>query len=180
MVTASRDQTARIWNAATGQPIATLTGHTATVFAASFSPDGIQVVTASFDQTARIWNAATGQPIATLTGHTDAVFAASFSPDGTRVVTASFDQTARIWNAAAEYLQEYRQALIRSRTTLCLSVPFRETTLGESPREAEGHEKACQVCVPKFFARLKGVPRGDAQAYITAWRAYWGCLDDAG
>ncbi|HEX3525702.1 MAG TPA: hypothetical protein VH988_01425 [Thermoanaerobaculia bacterium] len=31
--------------------------------------------------------------------------------------------------------------------------------------------------VPKFFARLKGVARGDAQTYITAWRAYRGCLD---
>lgn len=48
---------------------------------------------------------------------------------------------------------------------------------GESPREAEDHEKACRACVPKFFARVEGAPRGDAQAYIAAWRAYRGCLD---
>jgi hypothetical protein len=175
VVTASWDQTARIWNTATGQRIATLTGHTAEIETASFSPDGTRVVTASRDQTARIWNATTGQPIATLTGHTDWVSAASFSSDGTRVVTASADHTVRIWNAAAEYLQ----GSIRSRTTFCLSVPFRRNTLGEDQREAERHEKACQACVPKFFARMKGVPVGDAQTHIAAWRAYRGCLDGA-
>ncbi|PYQ64185.1 MAG: hypothetical protein DMF53_08055, partial [Acidobacteria bacterium] len=175
VVTTSRDKTARIWNAATGQPIATLIGHTDGVEAASFSPDGTRVVTASEDRTSRIWNAATGQTIAILTGHTAEVSAASFSPDGTRVVTASLDNTARIWSAAPEYVQ----GLIRARTALCLPVPFRRNTLGEDQREAERHEKACQACMPKFFALLKGVPRGDAQAYITAWRAYRGCFDDA-
>ena len=155
--------------------IATLAGHTDRVIAASFSPDGTRVVTASEDKTARIWNAATGQPIATLAGHTVGVYAASFSPDGTRVVTASDDQTARIWPVASEYMQ----GLIRARTPLCLSVPFRRDILGEDQRDAERHEKACQVCVPKFFARVKGVPVGDAQAYIAAWRVYRGCLDRA-
>ncbi|HZF10095.1 MAG TPA: CHAT domain-containing protein [Thermoanaerobaculia bacterium] len=175
VVTASLDKTARIWNAATGQPIATLTGHTNAVGAASFSPDGTRVVTASLDKTARIWNAATSQPITTLTGHTAWVFAASFSPDGTRVVTASADKTARIWPVATEYVQ----GLIRARTLLCLPAPFRQQTLGETPQEAENQEKACQACVPKFFTRLKGVPVGDAQARIAAWRAYRGCLDRA-
>jgi len=167
VVSASDDKTARIWNAATGQPTATLTGHAAAVLAASFSPDGTRVVTASNDKTARIWNAATGQPIATLTGHTASVLAASFSPDGTRVVTASNDKTARIWPGATEYVQ----GLIRARTPLCLPGPFRQQTLGEAPQEAESHEKACQACVPKFFARLKGVSAGDAEAHIAAWRA---------
>ncbi len=173
VVTASRDKTARIWNAATGQPIAILTGHASGVLAASFSQDGNRVVTASTDNTARIWNAATGQPIATL-GPAGTVLAASFSPDGTRVVTAA-SKTARIWSAAAEY----SQALIRSRTRLCLPVTFRLKTLGEILREAEDHEEACQTCVPKFFARVKGVPAGDAPTYVAAWRAYRGCLDDA-
>ncbi|HEX4962185.1 MAG TPA: CHAT domain-containing protein [Thermoanaerobaculia bacterium] len=175
VVTASKDNTARIWKAATGQLIASLTGHSLWVQTASFSPDSTRVVTASLDRTARIWDAVTGQPIAALTGHTDAVLAASFSPDGTRVVTASADKTARIWPVAAEYVQ----SLIRARTLLCLSVPFRQQTLAETPQEAESHEKACQVCVPKFFARLKGVPISDAQTHIAVWRAYRGCLDRA-
>ena len=42
VVTASDDQTARIWNAITGQPVATLPGHTGGVTAVSFSSDGSQ------------------------------------------------------------------------------------------------------------------------------------------
>ena len=64
IVTASADQTARIWDAATGQEIRTLTGHTAPVYSVAYSPDGTQIVTASADQTARIWDAATGQEAA--------------------------------------------------------------------------------------------------------------------
>ena len=100
VVTGSGDKTARIWDAATGLPIAQLTGHTNQVNSAVFSPDGLRVVTASHDQTARIWDAATGRQILALAGHADRVWSAAFSPDGTRIVTASKDGTARIWDAA--------------------------------------------------------------------------------
>ena len=96
LVTASDDQTARLWNADTGEEIATL-NHEGAVSAASFSPDGNTLVTASDDQTARLWNADTGEEIVTL-NHEGAVSAASFSPDGNTLVTASNDQTARLWN----------------------------------------------------------------------------------
>src|SRR5204862_4247790 len=75
--------------AADSVQIATLTGHTAEVVAASFSPDGTRVVTASKDKPARIWNATTGQTIACLMGHTGEAGAASFCPDGSRLVTGS-------------------------------------------------------------------------------------------
>ena len=47
VVTASRDNTARIWDAATGQEIAALRGHQGWVKSAAFSPDGVRIVTAS-------------------------------------------------------------------------------------------------------------------------------------
>ena len=58
IVTASEDNTARIWDAITGQAIETLTGHTGLVRHAAFSPDGTRIVTASQDNTARIWELA--------------------------------------------------------------------------------------------------------------------------
>ena len=60
VVTASWDNTARIWDAATGAEILALKGHDKGVISAAFSPDGTRIVTASDDSTARIWNAATG------------------------------------------------------------------------------------------------------------------------
>ena len=99
VVTASADKTARVWDADSGRPLASLQGHTEPVESAAFSPDGKRVVTASFDKTARVWDADSGKPLATLQGHTQMVRSAAFSPDGKRIVTASFDKTARVWDA---------------------------------------------------------------------------------
>jgi WD40 repeat protein len=59
VVTASEDNTARVWNAASGQLLAKLEGHAAAVYSALFSPDGARVVTASDDNTARVWRIVT-------------------------------------------------------------------------------------------------------------------------
>ena len=63
IVTASRDKSARVWDAITGREIATLTGHEHEVRSAAFSPDGTRVVTASWDKTARLWDATTGRQL---------------------------------------------------------------------------------------------------------------------
>jgi WD40 repeat protein len=66
LATASTDGTARTWDAATGQPRTTLTGHDNSVTAVAFSPDGTQLATASTDGTARTWDAAAGECLAIL------------------------------------------------------------------------------------------------------------------
>ena len=71
MVTASGDNTARIWDAESGKEIAVLKGHAGRVISAAFSADGKRVVTASDDKTARIWDAESGKEIAVLKGHAD-------------------------------------------------------------------------------------------------------------
>jgi WD40 repeat protein len=99
VVTASEDQTARVWNAVTGAEVALLKGHEKDVYSATFSADGTRVLTASADGTAGIWDAATGVLIKQLKGHKNKVRRAVFNPDGTRIVTASDDGTARVWDA---------------------------------------------------------------------------------
>ena len=99
IVTASWDDTARIWDANTGKEIKILEGHKGMVNSAAFSPDGTRIITASDDKTARIWDANTGKEIKILEGHENTVTSAAFSPDGTRIVTASRDGTVRIWDA---------------------------------------------------------------------------------
>ena len=95
VVTASFDNTARLWDAASGKELQRLT-HEGAVDAASFSPDGRTVVTVSFNA-ARLWDAASGRELHRLT-HDDQVLTASFSPDGRTIVTASHDKTARLWD----------------------------------------------------------------------------------
>lgn len=99
LATANFDRTARIWDAATGQELLTLAGHTGGLFEVTFSPDGKRLATASTDHTVKIWDAATGEELFTLTGHTDYVIDVAFSYDGTRLATASGDHTAKIWDA---------------------------------------------------------------------------------
>ena len=66
VVTASTDETARLWDATTGELRAVLEGHTESVDSAAFDPSGGTVVTASSDETARLWDASTGELRAVL------------------------------------------------------------------------------------------------------------------
>ena len=99
IVSASNDETVKIWDTQTGECIRTLEGHTSRVHTAAFSPDGSRIVSASNDETVKIWDTQTGKCIRTLTGHTDSVWSAAFSPDGNSIASAGWwDRTIRIWN----------------------------------------------------------------------------------
>ena len=67
------DGSVRIWDPATGQQRAALTGHTGPVTAVAIAPDGTWLATGGDDGTVRIWDPATGQQRAALTGHTGPV-----------------------------------------------------------------------------------------------------------
>ena len=56
-LTGSSDNTARLWEVASGRPLASLS-HTAPVTAVAFSPDGQLVLTGSAERTARLWEVA--------------------------------------------------------------------------------------------------------------------------
>lgn len=100
VVTASSDETARVWDTATGKLIATLNGHKAAISYAVFSPDGQFVATVSEDKTAKIWDAKTGKQVWNLKGHDGHVFRCGFSPTGRTLVTGSTDKTAKAWDVA--------------------------------------------------------------------------------
>jgi len=98
-VTASLDNTARVWDAQTGGPVTGPLQHRNFVCSARFSPDGRRIITASDDNTARVWDVLTGQPVCEPLHHNGAVKAAQFSPDGKRVITASDDRAVRVWDS---------------------------------------------------------------------------------
>ncbi len=63
VLTGSVDNTARLWDAATGRTNRPPLRHADQVVSVAFSPDGATVLTGSDDRTARLWDAATGEPI---------------------------------------------------------------------------------------------------------------------
>lgn len=115
LVTASADNTARLWDIRTHKFVE-LSEHNGDVAGAWFSPDGQFVTTLSFqDGTARVWDATTGERIYVLAAgrsgvnsatlrdlpgprsFTDDVAAAVFSPDGKGLITANGDGIARVY-----------------------------------------------------------------------------------
>ena len=54
-MTSSYDGTAKVWDAARGQELVTLTGHNGRVTSAAYSPNGQRIVTSGADQTARVY-----------------------------------------------------------------------------------------------------------------------------
>jgi hypothetical protein len=100
VVTASADNTARVWDLGQQRPTSiTLAGHEDAVYTAEFDHDGRHVVTASLDGTARVWDLSGSSPTSIpLRGHAESVLSAKFSADGRRVVTTSTDHTARVWD----------------------------------------------------------------------------------
>ena len=88
-----------MWNATTGDPLNTLTGHTADVYGLAFTPDGSILTSGAWDASIRSWDPATGTHLKTITGHTDAVASVTFSADGSTLATRSWDKTIRLWDA---------------------------------------------------------------------------------
>jgi WD40 repeat protein len=100
VVTASFDDTAKIWDSSNGNMLFDLSGHTDVLVTAKFNTDSSKIVTASIDNTAKIWDVSSGNELITLSGHTDGVTSANFNSDGSKIVTSSYDNTAKIWDSS--------------------------------------------------------------------------------
>jgi WD40 repeat protein len=98
ILTGSYDNTAKVWDAQTGQEVLALKGHTEAVSSVAWSPDGKRLVTGSWDKTALVWDAQKGQQVLILKGHTLGVNSVAWSPDGKRILTGSGDNTAKVWD----------------------------------------------------------------------------------
>ena len=120
IVTGSWDNSARIWNAATGAALVKLGGvHTRFVNASVFSPDGSQRAHRQRRQNGPPVGRHHGKLIGSFVGHEGRVTDVAFSSDGKWIVTASDDKTARIWDAATSevlhVLRGHTQAVLCAR-----------------------------------------------------------------
>lgn len=101
LASASKDKTARIWDAATGQCISVLRGHKDQLHSIAWIQHDKRLATASGDTTIRIWNPVTGQCISTLRGHFNTILRIAWSPDLMQLASGSADKTVRVWDPNA-------------------------------------------------------------------------------
>ncbi|MDE0317719.1 MAG: sigma-70 family RNA polymerase sigma factor [Candidatus Poribacteria bacterium] len=104
------DKKVRLWEADTGQDIATLTGHTWEITSIAFSPDGNTLASSSgilsdfmedfieIEPEIRLWNVQTKEIKTTLKGHMKGITCVAFSPDGNTLASSSRDQTVQLWD----------------------------------------------------------------------------------
>lgn len=94
----SLDDTIRVWNLQTGEPLLTMKGHHRGVNTIAISPDGRTLVSGSDDYTVRVWSFINGALLGALTGHSRDVNAVAISPDGKLLVSGGEDRTIRLWS----------------------------------------------------------------------------------
>jgi WD40 repeat protein len=99
IVSASFDETLKVWDAQTGAELHTLKGHTFKVNGCAVDPLGDFIVSASSDETLKVWDAQTRTESHALTGHTGEVYGCAVSPLGDFIVSASSDETLKVWDA---------------------------------------------------------------------------------
>lgn len=98
VVSASIDNTLKIWQLETGRCVDTLRAHSRQANDVAITPDGKIALSTSSDRTLRIWDLESCQTVGTLKGHADSVWGVAVTPDGKTVVSGSWDRTLRVWD----------------------------------------------------------------------------------
>jgi streptogramin lyase len=130
LASGASDQTVRLWDPATGNPLQTLEGHTEAIISVVFSPDGKLLASGSKDTTVRLWDPTTGNPLQTLEGHTEAVYSVVFSPNGRVLASGSVDSTIRLWDPTTGNPLQTFTGLTKSVYSVAFSPDGRVLALG--------------------------------------------------
>ena len=79
-----------------------LQGHTNSIQALAYSPDGLSLASAGDDRIVRVWDPVTGQNRSRLHGARNALLSVVYGPDGRSIFAAGFDRIVYQWDDAQE------------------------------------------------------------------------------
>jgi WD40 repeat protein len=130
LVTGGKDQTARIWDTASGRCLQVLSGYQDFVNGVAVSPNGKWVVTASGDGTANVWDSATGEKLLALGPDEHPRTSAAFSPDGLRIATGTTSGDTYLYSCPVLGSVDDLRALARTRVKRELTPEERKKHLG--------------------------------------------------
>jgi hypothetical protein len=96
VVSASSDETLKIWDGKGESEPVTLAGHTAAIWGCAISPDDRFIVSGGSDETLKIWDLGRQRETGTLVGGVDEVSDCAVSPDGSFIVSVNTGRTENL------------------------------------------------------------------------------------
>ena len=97
IVSASFDNSIKLWDSRDGRFLHTFRGHVASVYQVAWSADCRLLVSCSKDTTLKVWDVRTRKLSVDLPGHKDEVYTVDWSTDGKRVCSGGKDKMVRLW-----------------------------------------------------------------------------------
>jgi WD40 repeat protein len=105
LLTSSYDNTAKIWQAGTGQLVRTVTVGDVDLNIAVFSPDGKSFATGGDDKLVRVYDSESGKLVRALKGHEEIVEALAYAPNGKWLASGDDNGGLRIWKQSGELVK---------------------------------------------------------------------------
>jgi WD40 repeat protein len=99
-LSASFDNTLKLWEISTGSVIRTFSGHRHWVTGLAFAPDGRTIASGSWDRRWALWDRATGKNLYFASEAPEIINSVAFSPNGTKLLTGCRNGRLCLWNVA--------------------------------------------------------------------------------
>lgn len=98
IVSASADQTVRVWDSVSGQQRSQLNGHVGPVLAIAMSPDESVAVSSGSDRSLRLWDIVGGRLLKQIASFDEAIYAIAIHPNGQTVAAGGADRRVYLVN----------------------------------------------------------------------------------
>jgi WD40 repeat protein len=108
------------YDAASGENLYSLLGHTKPISSLAFGKSGTRLITSSYDGTVKLWDLSPEHEVLTLSHPSGYLYGVAFSPDGKWLVTSGDDQTAVVWDT----LSAEKLWTLKGHTDIVNSVAF--------------------------------------------------------
>jgi WD40 repeat protein len=105
LLTGSDDQTARLWDAWTGEAIGSPFLHPSPVVHVALSSDGQLAAAAMATGQVQLWKVPAGERVASPLGHGSRIAHLLFSPSGRQLLTVADDNSAKVWEVSSARLR---------------------------------------------------------------------------